>query len=501
MAGDSRAAKESVMEAAADGGVTVSSGIPGLDEALRGGLPRDRMYLLEGESGTGKTTFALQFLLEGVRQGQPVLYITLAETRSELEASAASHGWSLAGIELCELVGATPEFSPEAQYTVFRPADVELGATLQKIVEAVQAIRPARLVIDSLVELRLLANDPLRYRRDLLAVRQLLLRHRCTSLLVDQVPTVNVDVEGRSLVHGIIRLEQVPREYGEERRRLRIIKLRGVKPRGGWHDFTILQGGLAVYPRLVAAEHHATFLNEPVPSGLPALDVLLGGGLPAGTSTLLVGPAGTGKSALATQYAVAAADRGLPAAIFTFDEGVPSFRARGAGLSASLLPHIEGGRIAVRQIDPAELSPGEFAHLVRQAVERDRAKVVVVDSLNGYLHAMPDERSLLAQLHELLTYLNQYGVLSFLVVSQFGAVGNGSAPVSLSYLTDNVLLFRFFEAAGRVRRALSVLKKRTGAHENTIRELRFDTAGIQIGEPLTLFQGVLTGTPQFLGDP
>ena len=456
------------------------------------------MYLIEGDSGTGKTTLALQFLQEGVRRGEPALFISLGETTTELRESAASHGWTLDGIEVCELVAAGAALSGEARYTIFEPAEVELGATLKQLVAAIERVQPARLVIDSLVELRLLANDPLRYRRDLLALKQLVARRNATCLVAD-IPATDQASDGHTLVHGIVRLQHSPPEYGEDRRRLRVLKFRGARVRGGWHDFSIRTGGIEAYPRLVAAEHHTPFVAEPVASGIPALDRLVGGGLPPGTSTLLIGPAGAGKSALATQYVVAAAARGLAAAVFTFDEGAASVCRRAQTLGADLTPHLAAGRILLQQVDPAELSPGEFAHLVRRAVEERQVKVLVVDSLNGYTHAMADERTMIAQLHELLSYLNQQGVLTFLIVGQAGSVGAGTTPVNASYLADNVLLLRFFEARGQVHRAISVLKMRAASHETTIRELRLDGGQIQVGEPLAQFQGVLTGTPQYLG--
>ncbi len=478
----------------------VATGVPGLDEVLCGGFRSSGMYLVEGDSGTGKTTLALQFLREGARRGEPALFISLSETAAELRDSAASHGWTLDGIEVCELVAAAPELAGASRYTIFEPAEVELGATLKQLGAAIERVQPVRVVIDSLVELRLLANDPLRYRRDLVALKQLLARLRATSLLAD-IPGADTASDGHTLVHGILGLQHHPPEYGEDHRQLRVLKFRGARVRGGWHNYSIRTGGIEVYPRLVAAEHHAPFAAAPVPSGLPALDRLLGGGLPAGSSTLLVGPSGSGKSILATQYVAAAAARGVASAFFTFDEVVGTVRQRAQALGADLTPHLATGRVLLQQVDPTELSPGEFSHLVRRAVEERHVKILVVDSLNGYTHAMADPRTLTAQLHELLTYLNQQGVLTFLVVGETGALGTGPTPVQASYLADNVLLFRFFEAAGRVYRAISVLKKRSGPHEMSIRELRLESGQIQVGEALAQFQGVLTGTPQYLGGP
>jgi circadian clock protein KaiC len=476
------------------------TGIEGLDQILGGGLPRDRLYLIEGNAGAGKTTLSLQFLQEGVRLGEPVLYVTLSETMEELRAVAASHVWSLEGVSICDLAASEESLKADAQYTLFHPSEVELGETTRMVLDEVERIQPTRVVLDSLSEVRLLARDPLRYRRQILALKQFFSAQRCTVLLLDDQATEPGDMQLRTLVHGVLLLEQVTPEYGKERRRICVSKLRGVRYRGGYHDYTIETGGLVVYPRLAAAEHHQEFVFEPLSSGVPELDSFVGG-LYRGTSALIMGPPGTGKSSLATLYAVAVANRGERAAFYTFDEGLRTLTARSAALGLDLRPHMEVGRITVRQVDPAELTAGEFAHMVRQSVEREKAGVVIIDSLSGYLNAMPEERFLTAHLHELLAYLNQRGVLTLMVMAQHGLLGSDAqAPVDVSYLADTVVLLRYFEAAGEVRRAISVLKKRVGTYERTIRELRIADHGIQIGEPLTEFHGVLTGIPVYQGE-
>jgi circadian clock protein KaiC len=491
-------------ESAADGGAQarLATGSAGLDDVLNGGLPANRLYLVEGDPGTGKTTMALQFLLEGARRGEPVLYVTLSETKEELTAVASSHGWSLDGVSLHELVPPEESLKTETQYTIFHPSEVELGETTRAVIEEVERIQPRRVVFDSLSEMRLLARDPLRYRRQILALKQFFAGRRSTVLLLDDRTSNDADLQVQSIAHGVLMLEQVELDYGAERRRLRVSKLRGSRFRGGFHDFTIRTGGIEVFPRLVAANRHREFKAEAVESGVVELDALLGGGLDRGTATLVLGPAGCGKSSLAAHFAAAAAKRGERAATFIFDEGVNIYLNRAAGLGTGLRAEVEAGRLTLQQVDPAELSPGEFAHAVCAAVERDGARLVVIDSLNGYLQAMPDERFLTAQMHELLTFLNQQGVVTIMVMAQHGLMGAGmSSPVDVSYLADTVVLLRYFEAMGAIRRAISVVKKRTGRHEDTIRELRLSASrGVEVGEPLTAFRGVLTGVPVFTGD-
>jgi circadian clock protein KaiC len=479
-------------------GALIATGISGLDDILGGGFTPNRLYLIEGNPGSGKTTLAIRWLLEGERCGEKGIYVTLSETKSELNAVARSHGWYLSGINILELVAPESELEPDNQNAMFQPSEIELGVTTKAILAEVEKIKPRRVVIDSLSEMRLLAQSPLRYRRQILALKQYFVGRDCTVFLLDDMTSEAEDLQLQSIAHGVVSLEQLSPEYGAERRRLRILKLRGQKYRGGYHDFVILKGGLDVFPRLVAAEHTQGQTRGLLKSENKELDTLLGGGLQYGTSAVLLGPAGSGKSTLAIQYARAAAERGERSAIFAFDERVETLLERTTGLGMDITKQIESGHIAIHPIDTAELSPGEFAHRVRRATEAG-AKVIVIDSLNGYLNAMPEERFLTAQLHELLTYLGHRGVVTFLVVAQHGLVGHMESPIDTTYLADTVILFRYFEAMGEVRQAISVLKKRSGKHERTIRELTLGDKGIAIGEPLRNFQGVLSGTPTYRG--
>ena len=482
----------------------VPSGIEGLDDILRGGFPQHCLHLVTGAPGAGKTTLAMQFLMDGTQRGERCLYVTLSETRKEIEKVARSHGWDLSHVRITELIPSEKNLSADAQLTVFSPSEMELGETTEALIAAVMEHRPQRLVVDSLSELRLIAQHSLRYRRQVLALKQFFAGHQCTVLMLDDLTGGIEDDHLQSIAHGVVVLEQLANQFGAERRRLRVTKMRGVAFRGGYHDFAIRRGGLDIFPRLVASEHASDFADVDQPSGNDRLDRLLGGGLPSGTSTLLLGPAGTGKSTVATQFATSAAARGERAAIFVFDENIGTFRSRSRKLGLPLEDPLRTGLITIRQVDPAEMSSGEFAVVVRRAAEGVApagipAKIIIVDSLNGYLNAMPEEKYLTAQLHELLSYLGQRGVVTILTVTQSGMVGHMAAPVDTTYLADNVILFRYFEARGHVRRALSVVKKRNGYHESTIRELELNQSGVVIGEPLVDFQGVLTGVPTYLG--
>ena len=479
-------------------GDLVSTGISGLDDILGGGLTRDRLYLLEGAPGTGKTTLSVQFLLNGTARGERGLYVTLSETADELRASAVSHGWSLDGMEIYELVSDLG-LDPDSEQSILHPSDIELGETVKEVIARVDESKPARVVFDSLSELRLLAQNPLRYRRQILALKQFFAKRCCTVLMLDDRTSEPGGQQLHSIAHGVISLEQAPREFGSERRRLRIPKMRGIKFRGGYHDFLLDTGGLTVFPRLVAAEHRASFNAKAASTGLAELDLLLGGGLVPGTNTLLIGPSGIGKTTTAICCMVAALERGETATYFLFDEGLGTLLARSAAVAMDLNPHLESGRLTVTQIDPAELSPGEFASKVRVAVEERGSAFVAIDSLNAYMQAMPGDQFLLLQMHELLTYLNLKGITTLLVLGQHGVVGDVRSDIDLSYLSDGILLFRFFEAHGEVRSALSVVKSRVNAHERSIREFRLSGAGLKVGEALSDFQGVLTGLPSYGG--
>jgi circadian clock protein KaiC len=477
-----------------------ATGIAGLDDILRGGFTPNRLFLIEGVPGSGKTTVALQFLLEGVARGEPVLYVTLSETEDELREVADSHGWSLEGITLRDIAPSADTLRPEQEYTMFHPSEVELGETTKAILADVERIQPARVVFDSLSELRLLAGNALRYRRQILALKQFFAGRKCTVLLLDDLTSAQHDLQVQSIAHGVVRLEQLDPEYGAERRRLSVRKYRGVAFRGGLHDYVIREGGLEVFPRLVAAEQPATLSAARLESGVGEIDQLLGGGLERGTSTLVVGAPGSGKSSLASQFVAAEAARGGRGAMFIFDESRRTLLSRSAGLGIDLEPHVASGRVTIQQIDPAELSPGEFAHCVRLAVERQRATVVVIDSLNGYLNAMPDERFLTIQLHEMLSYLGHANVATLIVGAHHGLVGGPMiAPVDASYLADAVILLRYYESRGEIRQAISVVKKRGGTHERTIRDFRLANGRIAVGAPLRDFRGVLTGVPVFEG--
>jgi len=475
-------------------------GISGLDDILLGGLRRNRLYMFEGSPGAGKTTLALQFLLEGARAGEKGLYITLSETEEELREVALSHGWSLDDrIDIFELAPPENLLDETQQQSLLYSSDLELGETTQRIFDAMDRVKPSRVVIDSLSEIRLLAQSSLRYRRQLLALKHYFSQRNATVLLLDDMTADADDKTVHSIAHAVVRLEELIPDYGSERRRLRVMKYRGQAFRGGYHDFTIKTGGVEVFPRLVAAEYRKRMKSSVLVSGITEFDQLLGGGIESGSSTLIIGPAGTGKSLIAMTMAVAAVKRGERAALFIFDEELGLLFTRSKGMGIELEALRDDGKLFIEQMDAAEVSPGEFAHKVRSCVEKENIRTVIIDSLNGYQNAMPEEQFLILHMHELLQYLNRLGAATFLTVAQHGLVGDMKSPVDVTYLADTVLLLRYFEATGQVRRALSVLKKRTGRHENTIREFSIDSAGLRIGLPLDKFQGVLRGVPQYLG--
>lgn len=483
----------------------ISTGIQALDEIMHGGLTADRLYLIEGSPGTGKTTLSLQFLLDGIRHGETGLYVTLSETRRELEGIARSHGWSLEGIHIHELVDPTDSIVSQAQYTMFEPSEIELGSTINSVLDKVKDINPQRVVFDSLSEMRLLSQGSLRYRRQILALKQFFVGRGSTTLLLDDHADSDGDQQLQSIAHGVIRLEQLLSDYGTERRRLRIIKHRGCDFIGGAHDVRIMKGGIQVFPRTTVENDQSNAVDLQLSSGNGELDDLLGGGLLSGTSALLLGPAGVGKSSTATQFAIAAAERGERSVFFEFEESHHSLMARSTGLGFDLQKHIDTGLIEIFHLTPGEVTPSEFANCVRKAVEPDgegrRVSVVSIDSLNGYLNSMPHEKFLTIQLHDLLLYLGRRGIVTLVIVAQHGMLGQSmQTPVDTSYLADTVILFRYFEASGEIRQAISIVKKRTSRHERTIREFRLTSQGVVIGGPLHEFRGVLAGTPVYTGD-
>jgi circadian clock protein KaiC len=478
----------------------VSTGCSGLDNILNGGFPRGRLYLIEGDPGAGKTTLAMQFAREGVSKGERALYITLSESRTDLSHAAQSHGLSIDNVEIVELLPNEGDLLPEQQYTVFHPAEVELNDRMQRIVKEIQRVRPDRLVIDALSELRMLAKDPLRYRRQILSLKDFMAGQECTVLLLDDRSSRDPDLQLHSVVHGVVSMDKVPREYGKTRRQIEIVKLRGTAYSEGFHDYAIVTGGVVVFPRLVAADSRSDQPPEPVSSGIAEIDALTGGGLDRGTSTLLIGPAGCGKTSLAVQWSVTAAKRGESCVLFSFEEAPSTMMMRAAGLGIDLRPHVASGKIVIERVDPAEMSPGELVAKMQQYVENENVRLVVLDSLNGYLQSMPGEQFLAVHLHELLAYLGNRGVLTLMVLAQAGTIGWPlQSAVDVSYLADNILLLRYFENKGEVCQAISTIKRRSGSHEHTIRELKLGPDRIRIGRPLHDFQGVLTGTPTFLG--
>jgi circadian clock protein KaiC len=476
----------------------MSTGIAGLDTILGGGLTPQRIYLVEGTPGTGKTTVGLQYLLDGVARGERGLYITLSETKDELEAVAASHGWTIDAFSIVELASET-ELDANSQQSIFHSSEVELGETSRNVMARVDEYKPARVVFDSLSELRLLAQNPLRYRRQILALKQFFSTRACTVLLLDDRSATSSDQQLHSIAHGVIRLEQLPQEFGKERRRVSIVKMRGIKFRGGFHDYILDTGGIVMFPRLVAADHTGEFTPKIQSTGMPGIDAMLGGGLAAGTNTLVVGPSGIGKTTLSAQCLLAALQRGERASLYLFDEGLGTFFARTKALDMDLDGYIASGLLKVQHVDPAELAPGEFAHMLRSDVEDKGARFIVIDSLNAYLQAMPGEQYLTLQMHELLTYLNGQGVTTLLILGQHGLIGEIRADVDLSYLSDATLLLRFFESNGRLHRAVTAIKSRISDHALTIHELRIGAGGIEVGAALQGFEGVLSGLPTYRG--
>jgi circadian clock protein KaiC len=475
--------------------------VPGLDDILFGGLTRNRVYLIEGAPGSGKTTLGLQFLLAGAKAGEKGLYITLSETEQELRETAASHGWSLSGdVDVFELVPPESLLDEKQQQSLLYSSDLELGETTNRIFEVMERSRPSRVVLDSLSEIRLLAQNSLRYRRQILALKHYFAKRDVTVLFLDDLTAEAWDKTVHSVAHGVARLEEVTPEFGAERRRLRILKYRGQSFRGGYHDFTIVTGGVQVFPRLVASEYRARRQSIVLRTDIPELDKLMGGGVDSGSSTLIIGPAGIGKSLLVFQFLAAAVRRGEHAALFAFDEELGLLFSRSKAMGIDLEGMRSKGKLLVAQVDAAEISPGEFAHKVRTAVEKENIQTVAIDSLNGYRNSMPEERHLTLHMHELLQYLNRVGAATFLTVAQHGMIGDMKTPVDVTYLADTVVLLRYFEAFGQVRRAISMLKKRTGSHENTIREFSISSAGLVVGPVLENFQGVLRGVPEYVGE-
>ncbi len=478
-----------------------TTGVAGLDDVLGGGLPSNRLYVVEGDPGSGKTTLALQFLREGARLGQRTLYVALSETLEELSEVAASHGWTLEGINLIGLDTLSERLEEEATYTVYHPSDVELGETVKRIRAEIERLSPARVALDSVSELKILSQTGARYRREILGLKQFFAGKKCTVLVLDDCTTREGEQQLQSIAHGVVRMEREGREYGATRRQIHIVKMRGVPFQDGRHDFTIRTGGLELYPRLSANSALHTAHDGCAKSGSSQLDALLGGGLDCGSSTLLLGPAGSGKTTLCGHYLMTALKRGEQVACYLFEESRKTFLRRSAGFGMDFEPYLSSGKLELVEIDIAELSPGEFSSRVRRVVEQNDARLVVIDSLNGYLNGMPSERFLLIHMHALLAYLGQKGVVTLLTIAQHGMLGSSMlTPVDASFLADTVILLRFFEAAGMVRQAISVVKKRRGAHERTLRELKIGSTGMEVGEVLRDFEGVLTGVPRYRGE-
>jgi circadian clock protein KaiC len=475
------------------------TGVAGLDEILSGGLPRHQLYLLQGKPGTGKTTLALQFLMEGAIAGERVLYVTFSETKAELDLVAKSHGWEFTRLSILELSAISAQVGAKTQSTLFHPSEIELSRTVNLLFEKIKEINPSRIVFDSVSELRLLAESSLKYRRQMLALKEFFIGRGCTVLLLDDLTTEAGDLHVQSIVHGVLLLEKFRAAYGAERRQFHIVKLRGVGFRGGTHDYVIERGGVRMFPRIVDAEVELTFKRETFSSGVRELDSLLGGGIDRGTSNLILGPAGSGKSTIAIRFAVSAAQRGQKVAMYAFEESLLNLYTRAESLGIDLRPYVNSGLVKLRKVDPAELTPGQFATLLREATDRDKADLVIIDSLNGYIHAMPEQQFLMLQLHELLAYLSNRGVVTIMILAQAGIMGSMQAPLDLTYVADAVIITRYFEAFGRVKKAISVIKKRTGMHEETLRELRIGKGGVCVGPVLEDFSGIFSGVPSYIG--
>jgi circadian clock protein KaiC len=475
------------------------SGVPGLDEILSGGLPSNQMYLLQGAPGTGKTTLAIQFLMEGVRRDQNVLYVTFSETKAELDLVAASHGWDTSQISILELTAISGQES-SGRTTLFHPSEIELSRTIKLLLDKIKEVNPARVVFDSVSELRLLADSSLKYRRQMLSLKEFFIGRGATVLLLDDLTTEAGDLHVQSIVHGVLLLEKFRAAYGAERRQFHIVKLRGVAFRGGTHDYIIQKGGLRMFPRLVSSDYEPRYKPETFSSGVKGLDDLLGGGLDRGTSNLILGPAGSGKTTIAVRFAVSAVQRGQKVIMLSFEENLANLFTRAAQLDIDIRPYIESGDITLRKVNPAELTPGQFATLLRESTDEQRSDLVIIDSLNGYIHAMPEQQFLMLQLHELLSYLSNRGVVTIVILAQAGIMGSMQTPLDLTYLADSVIVTRFFEAFGKVKKAISVIKKRTGKHEESLRELKIGVGGISVGPVLEDFAGIFTGVPEFVGD-
>jgi circadian clock protein KaiC len=476
------------------------TGIVGLDEVLGGGLPKNNLFLIQGKPGTGKTTLSIQFLLEGVREGEKCLYVTFSETKKEIESVARSHDWDISKIDILELSAISEGVGKASYTTLFHPSEIELSKTINIVLDQIKKTKPQRIVFDSVSELRLLAETSLRYRRQMLAFKEFFINQGATVLFLDDLTTEAGDLHVQSIVHGVLLLEKFRAGYGVERRQFHIVKLRGVEFRGGTHDYAILKGGIRIFPRLVSSDHKNTFAHERISTGLKALDDLLGGGLDRGTSNLILGPAGTGKSTISLQCAIAAANQGKKVAIYSFEESPTNLIFRAKTLEMGLQKHLDSGQIILRKIDPAELTPGQFTSLLRETTVVQKAGLIVIDSLNGYVHAMPEQQFLMLQLHELLTYLGNSGVITIMVLAQAGMMGNMHTPLDLTYLADSVIITRFFEAFGSIKKAISVTKKRTGDHEETLRELKIGKGGISVGPVLAEFAGIFSGMPRYLGE-